>query len=151
GEGLTEDEPTVPPPSRPAEPQNVSEPEQLESEQPSRAGADFVTPSWAGEPSHARTPHLEPHPSDLDEPRGRIARAIEPFEPDLPPSRTQRSRVQPQVVRPLEFEAEEEGRSRTPAFSSEVEPTSDDPDSPESRRSRPRQRPGRPGLEPESP
>ena len=152
GEGLTDDDRSPLPPPRSAErppPHRVRE---------SRARSRFAAPgrsvpapSWVEERPYSHVPEPEPNPADHEEPRSPIDRAVEPFDPDLPPSRTQRSRVQPPAAsaRP-EFDAEDAGRSPTSAISSEVELTAEHPAPRDARRNRGRNRPARPVPEPES-
>ena len=67
-------------------------------------------------------------------------RPVEPFDPDLPPSRTQRRRARPAPARPGEIEGQDRGRHRVPPS---LEPPVDEwprtGPGPESRRSSPRQ------------
>src|SRR6185312_4890284 len=83
--------------------------------------------------------------------RGRLGRPPEPFDPDLPPSRTQRSRIQPPPA-PRAPMSDAEELSRPRAF-----PELDEPVPPPSRvdrdprRARGRGRPSRPINEPDLP
>ncbi len=151
GEGLTDDDWSPPPPPRPVEPPTRTESEPPERDEPRGVRSEVPPPSWAEEPPYRRAPAPEPDAADQDEPRSRIHRTAEPFDPDLPPSRTQRSRVQPPAVRPPEFDAEDAGRSRMSAIPSEIEIPSEHPAPRDTRRNRGRNRSGRPVPELESP
>jgi ribonuclease E len=140
GEGLTDDEWSPPP--RPAEPTSRTESAREERHEPSRAWPEVPAPtSWAEELPFGRNVEPELPPADAEAPRGRHGRPAESFEPDLPPSRTQRSRPQPPPARPDEFEVGEEGRPRTSARAPEVDRVSDSAVPHEPRRPRGRSRP----------
>jgi len=119
GEGLIGDEAPAAPP-RPAEPPR-EEPTRFEREEPRRTRPEPAAPSWADEAPAARLPEREREvrpPVEPDEPRGRPYRAPapEPFDPDLPPSRTQRGRAaSPPPRAPEPEEGAEFGRSRLSA------------------------------------
>lgn len=149
GEGLVDEERTPsPPPSRASEPPRV----EAEAPAPAEPRTSRIEPPppfpWveAGPPI---SPPREPRSSEIDEPRGRINRAPEPFDPDLPPSRTQRSRFQPS---PPPSSAEPEERARSREFGEIEEPWSSAPPPPSSRPEREPRRPrgrgrGRPSPE----
>jgi ribonuclease E len=145
GEGLTDDDGTSSPPAPPS----PVEPERSGREEPRDVLADIPVSSWAEGPPCRPSTEPESQRADLDEPRSRIGRPVEPFDPDLPPSRTQRSRVSPPAVRPPE--REEPGRTSISAFPSEVESTPERLASRDPRRGRGRHRSGRPAAEPEGP
>ena len=150
GEGLTDDDQSSPPPPRSAEQPLGTASENPERDKLRSAWSEVPPPSWAEERPSSHVPEPEPNPADHEETRSPINRAVEPFDPDLPPSRTQRSRVQPPAVRPPEFDAEDAGRSRPSPISSEVELTAEHPAPRDARRNRGRNRPGRPVPESES-
>ena len=144
GEGLTDDDASPLPPPRSAERPLRTESENPERDEPRSAWSEVPAPSWAEERSRSHVPEPEPNPADHEEPRSPINRAVEPFDPDLPPSRTQRSRVPPPSVRPPEFDVEDAGRSHTSAIPPEVELTAEHPAPRDARRNRGRNRPARP-------
>ncbi|MBV8078736.1 MAG: hypothetical protein JO284_20285, partial [Planctomycetaceae bacterium] len=154
GEGLVDDW-SPPPLPRPAEPAPRPEPEPpLEQDESRRARAELPSLSWGEEAALGRAAEYEPRPAEPEEPRGRIGRPAESFDPDLPPSRTQRSRLPSLPPRPMDFDFEEPGRFRTVPEPLEVEPEPE-PELPPAREPRrhPRGqgRPGRPTPEPEAP
>ena len=113
GEGLLGDDDVSTPP-RPAEPVR-DEPVRPEREEPRRGRLEPAPPARGEESSfgrgleHEREPRVTPEP---EEPRARGYRAPEPFDPDLPPSRTQRQRIQPPTPRIPDLDNAETGRSR---------------------------------------
>ena len=161
GEGLVgEDDWLNPtPPTRPAQPPARAEPEEpprrLRSEV---APAAPVAPRPVEPPPYARAPERPepPRPDEFDEPQGRgfgAVRAVEPdpIDPDLPPSRTQRTRGQasPRPAAPVD----DLPRARTtppPSAPREPEPIAEAeaPAAREPRRPRGRGR-ARPAPEPE--
>jgi ribonuclease E len=149
GEGLTDDDPSPPPSPHPGERPPRIESEIPERDEPRSVWSEAPSSSWTEERPNSRVAEPEPSPV-TEEPRSPINRAVEPFDPDLPPSRTQRSRVQPPAVRPQEFNAEDPGLSHTSAISSEVELRSEHPAPRDARKNRARNRPARPVPEPES-
>ncbi len=150
GEGLLDENWSPPPPPRPAEPASRAESKPLERDETRRVRAEAPSLSWAEESVPGRTTEREARPAEVDEPRGRIGRVAESFDPDLPPSRTQRSRLPSPPARPLDFGFEEAGRFRTPPEPLDVapEPEPEPPSAREPRRPRGRGRPVRP-AEPE--
>ncbi|MDR3634050.1 MAG: hypothetical protein P4L84_09610, partial [Isosphaeraceae bacterium] len=145
GEGLTDDDvfAPAPPPARPVPPPRVEAPEE-----PRRGRTETIASLWPQDVPYAGTPEHEGRAAEIDEPRGRINRPIEPFDPDLPPSRTQRPRVQPPAARFSEIDDEEEGRARIGSPPLDVEPEPPAPRERDTRRGRGRGR-SRPAPEPE--
>jgi len=123
--------PTPMPPARPAEPAHA-EPERPAREEP-RRGRPEPGPAAAGWPDdnpfgrfpeRDRDREREYRPAaEPGAPRGRSPRPPEPFDPDLPPSRTQRNRPQAPEPRPADFEedAPEAGHARRAAAPFEPE------------------------------
>ncbi len=181
GEGLTDEEeraarsapapsPTAPPPSRSIEPA----PPRHEADRPareepsSRRRSEAAPTSWSDEPPPSATRPVEADepprsPAPIDEPRGRSPRPpVDPFEADLPPSRTQRQRTHVPPARPADplddvrsrvvppsRPADEPPRART-APPSAREPGADpEPSAREPRRGRGGR--GRPSARPEPP
>jgi ribonuclease E len=144
GEGLTDDDPSPIPPVRSVERPLPAESENLERDEMRSVWPEVPASSWAEERPQGHVPEPEPIAADHGELRGLIERAVEPFDPDLPPSRTQRSRFQPPAVRPPEFDPENEGRVRTSPPSSEVELPTEHPAPRDARRNRGRNRPASP-------
>ncbi|WP_435009086.1 Rne/Rng family ribonuclease [Tundrisphaera lichenicola] len=112
GEGLVGDDDRPAPPSRP-EPGEA--PRRLRSEVPPAPARPVEPPPYARSPERFETAR----PPEPEEPRARgfgsgVSRPVEPepFDPDLPPSRTQRGRTQP--ARPVE-PVEDLPRARTTA------------------------------------
>ncbi len=161
GEGLIGDE--EPKPSvtaRAAEPPR-EQPPRLDRDEPARTRSEAAT--WAeeklfGRPAE-REREREARPAERErevrpvererearpafgseEPRGRNAREAEPFDPDLPPSRTERARTQPAPPRAAEFDDEDVdvSRSRLPAAFG-PEPVAEPPASRERDRDRDRE------------
>ncbi len=157
GEGLLGDEDLapLPPPPRPIEP---ARDETVDREEPRRAPARPEPDFWSEDAGAGRLLEREREPrppAEPSEPRGRSPRAAEPFDPDLPPSRTQRSRSQPAPPRSSESDDElSEARSRFMALPNEPEPTPEPPAARERerepRRGRGRGRSPRPPVEAES-
>jgi ribonuclease E len=148
GEGLTDDEWLPPPPPVPVDPLLGPTAEQ---DEPRSAWPAVSAPSPPEEPP-AR-PIAEPEPglrAEEEPPLGWSDRPVEPFDPDLPPSRTQRFRSQPPAVPSPEVDAEATGRAYPYSPSSHVELTSEHPAPGETRKSRGRGRQGRPVPEPEA-
>jgi len=91
----------------------------LESESPpwdETVGADWDD-DREREKGRLREPSV--HDDEHSEPRWRPSRSVEPFDPDLPPSRTQRTRL-PQGPPPaVEDDFDERGRYRLPPAASE--------------------------------
>jgi ribonuclease E len=148
GEGLVDDDwtPPPPPPPRPVEPPPRVEPERAgrDRDEGRRARPEPSLPSWfeaEAPPREARAPEAEP--------RDRVGRPAEPYDPDLPPSRTQRSRMPSPPPRPSELDIEEPGRSRTSPEPFDIETAEGPPAAREPRRSRGRGRPSRAAAEPE--
>jgi ribonuclease E len=88
---------------------------------PERAWDQDVSRSKEREPAfgHSAEPVFEHEPSrdEPDQPMGRGFRPVDPFDPDLPPSRTQRSRGPAGPNRPADIEGPERGRHRLPPTS----------------------------------
>jgi ribonuclease E len=120
GEGLVEDDRSLPPrgpepPARAPEPEPALPP--VVQDEPRRARAETPAFPWS-DVAPPRAPERDPRGTEFDEPRGRINRAPEPFDPELPPSRTQRGRIQPPPPpRPADLDADDIGRARVSGFS----------------------------------
>jgi ribonuclease E len=136
GEGLLNDD--WPPPPRAPEPPLRPEPERIERDEPRPARAEVPTPSWDEDKPFGRAAEPEDRPAPPEEPRGRISRPVEPFDPDLPPSRTQRTRMTPPPPRPGDLDVGESGRAHP---SAEVEPPAEPLREREPRRGRGRRQP----------
>ncbi len=134
GEGLADQEDwrPSPPPPRAAEPPPVRqpEPERFEREEPQARRRSEVAPPASRPPEPpARAPRLpdayEPVRSatPVDEPRARVSRPpADPFEIDLPPSRTNRQRAPMPPPRPTEPVSEvREVRTRAVPASRSIE------------------------------
>ena len=136
GEGLVEpaDDPPIPPrtvEAAPLQPRSPFEDDTLGATQESEKS---LPASWSESASHAWNEGLsqpsepqpefgraagpfvgrEPSHDELDEPPARESRQTEPFDPDLPPSRTQRSRGPSTAPRRGELERPERERHRLP-------------------------------------
>jgi ribonuclease E len=114
--------PPLPPPVRPAEPMR---------DEPRRPRPE-PAPSRADEAPFGQLPDRERDvrpPGEPEAPMGRAFRGPEPFDPDLPPSRTHRGRSQPPAARAFEpgTEDAETGRSALPASPFAPEPPPEPP------------------------
>ena len=163
GEGLVgEDDWLKPsPPTRPASPPARPEPEPEEPPRRLRSEVAPAAPRPVEPPPYSRAPERPepPRPEDFDEPRSRGFGAVrtlepEPVDPDLPPSRTQRTRSQatPRPVAPVDDlprarPAPPPSTPREPEPSPEPVAEADVPAAREPRRARGRGR-GRPSPEP---
>ena len=137
GEGLVEPpecrlEPVRPAEPAPSQPQSAVRGSPLSSACPKprallrqlarncRAASGTRTSTWSTEHGARIRPERRSRPSSasLRRPSRRAVRArvrpIEPFDPDLPPSRTQRLRGPAAPTRPGETEGQERGRHRVP-------------------------------------
>ena len=142
GEGLTDDDasPPPPPPTR-AEPVQAERAEPIRSRtEPTAPPAS--SPAWPDEaPRPPRPPAREPRAAEPGESRVRTPRSAEPFDPDLPPSRTNRTRPTPPTARPPAQGPEE---AELPSFAPATPAIEPDPPAvQEPRRGRGRGRPTR--------
>ena len=118
GEGLVEDRETSQPqaaaPSPPFEPEPArhEEPPQFSQKPEPSTWPETVEQGWEYEREQERLRERESRPEEPEEPRWRAPRAGEPFDPDLPPSRTQRSRTSSPPPGTHDIEPEERGRYR---------------------------------------
>ena len=154
GEGLVdEDWLSPPPPPRPVEPPTRPEPQPPARD---RVEDRYARPgpspsSWFDPGEQARVSDQRTRAPEVEEPRARVARPAEPYDPDLPPSRTQRTRLPSPPPRTSEPDLEEPGRSRASFDAPDVELAPPEaPAAREPRRTRGRGRPARP-VEPEAP
>ncbi len=165
GEGLTDEDllfppravESPPPPRTPEPPPRVetTEPRRVnaEAEEPRRGRSDVPSSFRSAEIPFGKSVERELFPTDIEEPRGRIGRQSELFDPDLPPSRTQRPRPQPPAPRVPEFNVEEPEPTRPGPASLGYEAEPEAPPAArerEPRRGRGRGRSSRPAPEPES-
>src|SRR5579864_764530 len=151
GEGLTDDDDDWTPPPPPAPP--LTSPEELPtSSDPAPVGSDetrseSVPFGWIDEPPPAPEERAS-GPFEEEPQRGRLHQPIEPIDPDLPPSRTQRSVPLP-PTRPSEYSEDDLDTSWSLSDSAEVASEAEPETPPEARRTRPRGRVPRPVSEPE--
>jgi ribonuclease E len=148
GEGLTEEDRSPPPP--PVDPQAATASDHAGPDDPGSDWSQLPLSSWAEEPLGSSIAETGPDTrDDQDQPLGWSNRTVEPFDPDLPPSRTQRSRAQLPGILPSDVGTEDVGLSHASGTSSEVEQTSEQSVPRESRRTRGRSRQERPAPESE--
>ena len=144
GEGLVDDDQAGAPPALPTR----AEPVQAERAEPIRSRAEPTAPPaspslWPDEaPRPPRPPAREPRVAEPGESRVRTPRSAEPFDPDLPPSRTNRTRPTSPPARPPSLGP---GEAELASFATASPATeSESPAAQEPRRGRGRGRPTRP-------
>ncbi|HEV3167840.1 MAG TPA: Rne/Rng family ribonuclease [Isosphaeraceae bacterium] len=146
GEGLTDDDDWSPPPlpsSRAVEPPPSAEPERTVPDDLQGGPTELSARMWQEEPPSFPA---SARPEVDEEPRGRLPRPVEPYDPDLPPSRTHRG----QSVLPHRG-AEPPELGRGPAWTAPEERGAAPeiiPPAPGPRKGRGRGRPPRPVPEP---
>jgi ribonuclease E len=130
GEGLTDrgEEPEPPPVERfPSWEAPASEPSEPSPEPPVADARDWDREiGWEREPEYDRQPDRRPEResrvAEPEEPAGRLPERNEFFDPDLPPSRTDRSQTSGTRQRPAESEPERARYRDLPGFAPELEP-----------------------------
>ena len=91
-------------PPRPAEPTSRGEPDVAERDEPRCAQTEAPPSVWPEEGTSARIADRATSSAEPDEPRSWINRPAASFDPHLPPSRTERSRLPAPPARSLDLD-----------------------------------------------